>query len=97
GVGLGGLRFTGDGSAPVEQAVQAALQQRHQAGVPVAEHEQAEERNGNVVLVDDRVTNRGGEVCADRQFDPGDEAQTAAVFGCPHLVFLRFHAVLGGA
>src|SRR6185503_5377408 len=60
-------------------ALEPALQQAHQAGVPVANHEQNQKWRGEVVVIRKGVCNREREVAADDQFDPWRELQSLAV------------------
>ncbi len=49
-------------SVPRAPALKPALQQAHQAGVPVADHEQNQKRRGEVVVVREGVDDREQEV-----------------------------------
>ena len=56
-----GAGFVGVGAAGVP-ALEAALQKTHQAGVPVADDKQDQERRGEVVVVGEGVKNRAEEI-----------------------------------
>src|ERR1700729_4284249 len=74
-----GTRLIGvDARAP---ALKAALQQAHEAGVPIAADEKDKERRGEVVVVGEGVNNGPEEVKAEQQLDPWGELETRAVFG----------------
>src|SRR5579862_345929 len=60
---------------------EAALQKGHQAGVPVSDHEKHQERHSDVVLVHDGVIDGGGEIAADKKFNPGHPSQALAILG----------------
>src|SRR5882724_492723 len=62
-------------------AGETALQQRHQAGAPVADYEEEQEGNGDVVLVVDGVVDGQREIGSDEQLEPWHPSQTLAVFG----------------
>ena len=60
-------------------ALEEALEDAEQAGVPVAQDEEQEERDGEEVLRGDGVPDGGGEVAADGELNPGDDAEALAV------------------
>src|SRR5271165_6495126 len=80
------------------QSVEAALQQRHQAGVPVSKHEQNEKRHGNVVLVSNGVPDSQRKVAANQHFDVRYPPQALAIFLGGYGRFLFAHdPILGSA
>src|SRR5580692_5088969 len=65
--------------AIAQHAVEAALQQRHQSCVPVAEDEQHQEWNRDEVLIGDRVPDCEREVGSDQKFEIRNPAETSAI------------------
>ena len=63
-----GAGFVGVGAAGVP-ALEAALQKTHQAGVPVADDKQNQERRGEVVMVGEGVEDRREEIEAEEDLD----------------------------
>src|SRR6202034_2312568 len=79
-------------------AFEASLEEREQAGIPVADDEEDEERDGEVVLVGDGVPDTEGEVAADDQFEKRDETEPLAILRSALGFFAAFlDAVFGGA
>src|ERR1700738_2104346 len=64
GEGLGAGLVGGIGAAAAP-ALEAALEQAHQAGVPVADDEEDEERRGEEVVIGEAVDDREEEVGAE--------------------------------
>src|SRR5271170_1650084 len=81
------------GSAQAE-ALKSSLEERHQSRVPVAYDEDQQERHREVVLIGYRIVNRGCKVTADEQFDPGNDAETLAVFRRLRSLTLLLDAIL---
>ena len=83
--------------AGVGLAFEAALQETQEAGVPISEDEEDEEWDGEEVFRGDGIVDGPGEVAADGDLDPGDDAEALAVDG--GLVFFAFFldAVFRGA
>src|SRR5580698_1785911 len=78
-------------------ALEAALQQAHQAGVPVADDEEDQERGGEVVVIREGVENGKEKVKAEEDLDPGGEDQALAVLGGLGFFALGGDAIFGGA
>src|SRR4029077_16689125 len=72
---------------------ESSLQQRHESRVPVAEHEQNQKWNRDVILVVYRVIHGDCEAHADQQLDPWHPAQAAAVLVGGHFVLLGLDMV----
>ncbi len=83
--------------AGVAFALEAALQEAEEAGVPVSEDEEDEEGDGEEVFCGDGVVDGPGEVAADGELYPGDDAEALAIDGGLGLLAFFLHAVLGGA
>ena len=62
-------------------ALETALKQTHQAGVPVAEHEEQEKRDGEIVLIDDCIPDGQRKIAADEKLDKGHDTKALAVAG----------------
>src|SRR5207302_3626173 len=76
------------------QAGETSLQQRHQPRVPVANHEEDQERNRDVVLVVEGVVNREREIGSNQQLDPRYPPETPTIIAHTNFVLLRLHAIL---
>src|SRR5664280_131930 len=90
-----GAGLVGVGGGAGAPAFEAALQQAHQAGVPVADDEQNQERSSEVILVRERIENGRKEVRAEEQLDPWGQHEALAVLGGLRLFTLLGDAVLG--
>src|SRR5215472_12017957 len=81
-----------------DEAIEPALQERHQPGVPISEDEKDEEGNGEVILDGDGVPDRQCKISANRQFNVGHESETLAVFFRRYgFVLLADNAILRSA
>src|SRR5271157_4274581 len=77
------------------QSVEAALQQRHQPGVPVSKDEQDEKWHGDVIFVRNGVPHRQRKIAPDQHFDVRDPAQALAILLCSDGLFLlAYDAIL---
>ena len=78
------------------EAIEPALKQAEQAGVPVAEDKEQKKWHGEVVLTRYGVPDGEGKVAADRQFDPGDDAKAFAVLVGLALFTLLINGIFRG-
>ena len=85
-----GFRAQGD-------AGEAALQQRHESGVPITNDKEQQKWDGDIVLVLDRVDDGESEISANQQLDPRNPAQALAIFCRAYFVFLRNHVIFRSA
>src|ERR1700724_502233 len=69
----------GMGFRAQRDAGKSALQQRHQAGVPISDHEQHKKWHGDVIFIFYRVIDRQREISPDQQLHPRHPSQPFAV------------------
>src|SRR5579864_1831598 len=85
--------WLGMGLGAEREAAEPSLQQRHQARVPIANHEKQQERYRNVVLIVERVVHGESEIAADQQLGPRNPSQPAAIFLGPNFILAGLHAI----
>ena len=83
-------------SAVRRAALEQALEDAKQTRIPIAQQEQQKKRHREVVLGGYGIPDRGGEVAADQQLDPGDDAEALTVLLLGYGLFASLqHPVLG--